>query len=339
MKPTTIYTNGNGNHKAIASEFTPLADTPRSPVREYDDNFVVTPTYKASLPDLQNGPASNIQGARRVIQQVGIHNFRLPLRFMQKNGEPLTLETSVTGTVSLDAHLKGINMSRIIRTFYDFKDRLFSLDLLEEILRSYQERLNSLDARLMLSFSYPILNESLRSGLSGYQYYDVAFEARIDQQGQVQKFMHFDFVYSSACPCSYELAQHAIETRNVAALGHSQRSVARVSIECADFMWIEALRDICLDALKTETQVMVKREDEQAFAELNAANLKFVEDAVRLLYEPLEDDVRVRDFKIVASHQESLHSHDAVSVIVKGVEGGFSAEIEPHTFQSLIHKR
>jgi GTP cyclohydrolase FolE2 len=32
----------------------------------------------------------------------------------------------------------------------------------------------------------------------------------------------------------------------------------------------------------TETQVMVKREDEQAFAELNAANPIFVEDAARL---------------------------------------------------------
>ncbi len=64
---------------------------------------------------------------------------------------------------------------------------------------------------------------------------------------------------------------------------------------------------------------MVKRADEQAFAELNAAYLKFVEDAVRLLFEALEGDERIRDFKAIASHQESLHSHDAVSVIVKGV--------------------
>jgi hypothetical protein len=37
----------------------------------------------------------------------------------------------------------------------------------------------------------------------------------------------------------------------------------------------------------TETQVMVKREDEQAFAELNAANPIFVEDAARLFCEAL----------------------------------------------------
>ena len=33
------------------------------------------------------------------------------------------------------------------------------------------------------------------------------------------------------------------------------------------------------------------------------------------------------DFKIVASHQESLHSHDAVSVLVRGVEGGFQPDL------------
>ncbi|MCO5199798.1 MAG: GTP cyclohydrolase, FolE2/MptA family, partial [Anaerolineae bacterium] len=142
----------------------------------------------------------------------------------------------------------------------------------------------------------------------------------------------------STCPCSYELSQHAINTRGVPAVPHSQRSVARVSVELNDFLWIEDLRDLCLDALKTETQVMVKREDEQAFAEMNAAYLKFVEDAVRLVYEQLDDDPRIRDFKVIASHQESLHSHDAVSVIVKGIEGGFSAEIEPSTLTSLIHK-
>lgn len=329
--------NDNGTqHNGTAVLAAPQTAVQRGNPRVYDRDFQVTPAYKATLPDLQNG--SLIQGKRVAIQQVGIHNFRLPLKYVTRSGDPITLETSVTGTVSLEAHKKGINMSRIIRTFYDYRDRTFSLDLLEEVLQDYQQNLESLDARLMLRFSYPIENESLRSGLLGIQYYDVAFEARIDRQGLVQKFMHLDFVYSSACPCSYELAQHAIETRNVAAVPHSQRSVARISIEVTDFVWIEELRDICLAALQTETQVMVKREDEQAFAELNAAYLKFVEDAVRLLFEHLDEEPRICDFKVVASHQESLHSHDAVSVIVKGVEDGFTAEIEPSTLTSLIHK-
>ena len=48
--------------------------------RQYDADFKVDAAYKASLPDLQNGPASLIVGARKRIEHVGISNFRLPLR-------------------------------------------------------------------------------------------------------------------------------------------------------------------------------------------------------------------------------------------------------------------
>ena len=44
------------------------------------------------------------------------------------------------------------------------------------------------------------------------------------------------------------------------------------------------MKDLCLKGLQTETQVMVKREYEQAFAELNGAYSKFVEDAARVVY-------------------------------------------------------
>ena len=81
---------------------------------------------------------------------------------------------------------------------------------------------------------------------------------------------------------------------------------------------------------------MVKREDEQAFAELNAANPIFVEDAARLFTEQLKLDTRISDFRVIASHQESLHSHDAVSVLTEG-ETFASQSLDPRLFQSLFH--
>ena len=325
------------NRSAVAPvQVIPAAAAYAEPRRYYDRDFAVTVAYKATLPDLQNGPAALIRGSRVAIQQVGIHNFRLPLHYATRSGAPILLETAVTGSVSLEAHKKGINMSRIMRTFYEFKDEVFDLDRLAAVLHAYRRELESLEANLVLRFNYPMLNESLRSGMLGYQYYQVALEARMDRAGAVRTFVHFDFVYSSTCPCSYELSQHAIATRGIAATPHSQRSVARVSVETAGPLAIEEVRDLCLAALQTETQVMVKREDEQAFAELNAANLKFVEDAVRLLYEQLDSHPAIADFKIVASHQESLHSHDAVSVLVRGVEGGFQPELDPNTLATLL---
>jgi GTP cyclohydrolase I len=306
------------------------------PNREYDSEYKPTKEDIETFPDLQNGPSSLIQGSPVEIQQVGIHNFRLPLRYKKRNGDSIELETKVTGTVSLEAHKKGINMSRIMRSFYEFKNDVFSIDKLETVLSSYKDKLKSFDAKIALKFSYPIIQPSLRSGLEGYQYYDVTLEGNLDKSGVLKKIIHFDFVYSSACPCSYELAEFARKYRNKATVSHSQRSVTRISIEFDELVWIEDLKEMCDKALHTETQVIVKREDEMAFAELNGSYLKFVEDAARLLYEQLVEDKRIKDFRVICSHQESLHSHDAVSVIL-APDSKFCADVPHELWSSLIH--
>jgi GTP cyclohydrolase I len=154
-----------------------------------------------------------------------------------------------------------------------------------------------------------------------------------------QRIVHLDYVYSSTCPCSVELSEHARRTRNQIATPHSQRSVARVSVELvgAETLWFEDLIELCVAAIPTETQVMVKREDEQAFAELNGSNPIFVEDAVRLLCERLGDEPRIGDFRVVASHQESLHSHDAVSILTMG-ETFQQKSYDPRLFETLHHR-
>jgi len=303
--------------------------------RSYDAGFTMTPDYRASLPDMMEAEDA-IQGAAVPIQQVGVSNFHLPLQFRTETGKLITLQAAITGSVSLEASLKGINMSRIVRSFYEHEDDVFTLDTVRAILDKYRRKVESLDARLKISFSYPMLQESLRSGLSGWQYYDVSLEANVGSDGRHRAFIEFDFVYSSACPCSAELSEHARDVRGAYAVPHNQRSKARVRVEVAEGadLSIEDLQAHCLNALKTETQVMVKREDEQAFAELNGAHIKFVEDAARLVYAELAEDSRIVDFQVACSHLESLHSHDAVSVICKGVPGGMKADFMD--FRSLV---
>ncbi|PTW51324.1 GTP cyclohydrolase FolE2 [Rhodovulum kholense] len=308
--------------------------------RAYPEAFVADDTYKATLPDLQNGPASLIRGARRPIQHVGISNFRLPIRFHTRDNGDLTLETSVTGTVSLEAEKKGINMSRIMRSFYAHAERTFSFQVIEAALASYKTDLETFDARIMMRFSFPMTVRSLRSGLEGFQYYDFGLEL-VDMAGTACQIMHLDYVYSSTCPCSLELSEHARRERGQLATPHSQRSVARISVALepgGDCLWFEDLVELCRSAVPTETQVMVKREDEQAFAELNAANPIFVEDAARLFAEALSTDPRIGDFRVIASHQESLHSHDAVSVLTEGPTFA-SGSLDPKLFSTLIHAR
>jgi GTP cyclohydrolase IB len=304
--------------------------------RTYPHEFRVDDAYKASLPDLQNGPSSLIVGARTTIQHVGISNFRLPIKYQTRDGGDIMLETSVTGTVSLEAEKKGINMSRIMRTFYAYADDRFSFGVIEAALDDYKRDLGTFDARIQMRLSFPMQVSSLRSNLMGWQYYDIALEL-VDVGGVRTRIMHLDYVYSSTCPCSLELSEHARNTRGQLATPHSQRSVARISVVTqGGTLWFEDLIALARKGVVTETQVMVKREDEQAFAELNAANPIFVEDAARSFCEVLRGDARVGDFRVVASHQESLHSHDAVSVLTEGPT--FAAvSLDPQLFQSLFH--
>jgi GTP cyclohydrolase I len=303
--------------------------------RDYPGAFRADAAYLRGLPDLQNGPASLIRGAKARIQHVGISNFRLPIRFATRDGGAVVLETSVTGTVSLEAEKKGINMSRIMRSFYAHAEREFDFGVIEAALDDYLRDLGSFDARIQMRASFPMQKGSLRSGLSGWQYYDIALEL-VDQGGVRKRIVHLDYVYSSTCPCSLELSEHARMTRGQLATPHSQRSVARLSVELTAEMAVEDLIDLARRAVVTETQVMVKREDEQAFAELNAANPIFVEDAARLFCEGLRADARIGDFRVVASHQESLHSHDAISLLTEG-ETFAQESLDPRLFQSLIH--
>jgi GTP cyclohydrolase I len=229
-------------------------------------------------------------------------------------------------------------MSRIMRTFYRQAEETFSFDVMARTLDDYKTDLESFDARLQMRLSFPMQVQSLRSGLSGFQYYNIALEV-VERAGQRHKIVHLDYVYSSTCPCSLELSEHARRERGQLATPHSQRSVARISVVLAEGqprLWFEDLVELCRKAVATETQVMVKREDEQAFAELNAANPIFVEDAARLFCEQLQSDPRIGDFRVIASHQESLHSHDAISVLTEGATFA-QTSMDPSTFANLFH--
>lgn len=291
---------------------------------EYDPDFQVGDNYRCSLPDIQNTDSASIRGTKTQIQWVGIDAFRIPLTFVCKDRQHVRLDAIVSGFVSLDADKRGINMSRIMRTFYRFAEMAMDFSTLSQVIKAYREDLDAEDARLQIKYAYPVVKKSLRSGLRGFQYYNVAMD--LEHCGGVDsRVIHFQYVYSSTCPCSLELSEHSRRERGQLATPHSQRSFADLSLEIVgdDDFFIEDLIEHCRRAIPTETQVMVKREDEQAFAELNAANPVFVEDAVRNIWGELAKDDRIGDFRIFASHEESLHSHDAVSTLYRGERFGF----------------
>ena len=289
---------------------------------EYDTEF-----YTDDLPDPQVDPV--LPGARVPIRKVGIAPVDLPVRFASRDGEEKLLQAEASLYCSLDdENAKGLNLSRLYLLMHErIKDKM-SLDGMEDALKELAEKQGSKNAYCKLRFKYPMTQKALRSkGLEGH----IAYATEIEGQyrgGVFNWFLTIDYVYSSTCPCSFELANDAKEKRQAAANAHSQRSILKVKVafdrKQNDIVWIEDLVDLCRFNIPTEVQIVVKRRDEQAFAELNGANLLFSEDVCRIMYEALDqwyDDKKIKDFSIVVSHEESLHPWNAIAITSKFGDG------------------
>ena len=89
--------------------------------------------------------------------------------------------------------------------------------------------------RIMVELRYPIMQKSLRSGLEGWQYYRAVLEGTIDDLDRLRRYVHFDFVYSSACPCSAELNEHARDQRVARGLAtRGRHDLVRIAVRHED---------------------------------------------------------------------------------------------------------
>ena len=224
-------------------------------------------------------------------------------------------------------------------------------------LRDSQENLSQ-RVKLSLDFLLPVRRDALKSDRSGWRHYPISITAALAKTCTVE--LAFDVLYSSTCPCSAALARQSIQQNfnaqfaeqssievsavevwlgrsdAIIATPHAQRSELKVTLKLANELLIDAdpdgsqlygLISALIAAIETRlatpVQTAVKRVDEQAFAELNGQNPMFVEDAVRKVAAWLDQYPRFIDFKVQATHLESLHPHDAQAIAVKGVEHGY----------------
>jgi GTP cyclohydrolase I len=304
------------------------------------------------LPDIakQQPPAT-----RGRIDRVGMEGIDLPIRLRDARGVPMRIPARADAFVSLDREdAKGIHMSRLFLVLQEIlgKEELRP-DALRQVLEAFVVSHASLSqsAFTAVRFDYLIERPALASSHTGWKSYPVEVCAAL-RHGALRVELAARVLYSSTCPCSAALSRLLIRDafeRNFGATGavsaesvaawlaseggmiatpHSQRSHAdvRVVLSTAQVeLPILALIDDIERALGTPVQSAVKREDEQAFAALNGANLMFCEDAARRLQNSLDSDARWSDWRVHVRHEESLHPHDAVSVLAKGIPGGLTA--------------
>lgn len=289
-----------------------------------------------SLPDEMK---RNIDHTAAKLQWVGMEGIAVPLTLDMANRVIDSVVASADVYVSLDAEdTKGIHMSRIYNKLNQLEclavNRLSLQQLQREIVEEQEGR--SLNCRLVLAFSWMVKKKALRSERFGFQQYDVKLQSTY-VGGHFQTKLSLEIPYSSTCPCSAALARQSVanaiereftgdeigkETllqwlvseNGTVATPHSQRSVASIDMVLKEPYQLDLTQLIeeIENAIGTPVQTAVKREDEQAFAELNAKNLMFCEDAARKLNGTLLAMDGLEDFWFKIDHQESLHPHNAV---------------------------
>jgi GTP cyclohydrolase I len=293
------------------------------------------------MPDV----AGDAAAAARALDWVGMRNIALPLRLRGGDGAVMQVPASVDVLVDLrDPDARGIHMSRLYRQLQDtLVEEALTPAGLRRVLQTCVESQGALStsARLTLRFEQLLKRRALISDNSGWKRYPLEIDAVL-AQGHTTLTLAFSVEYSSTCPASAALsrqlnaerfmddfaAAHPLSTqvvgewlaseRGLAATPHAQRSRAEIRVELdvsLDELPVADLIDRAEAALGTPVQTAVKREDEQAFARLNAENLMFCEDAARRVAAALAVDARVRRFDVRVSHFESLHPHDAVAQV------------------------
>ena len=303
-----------------------------------------------NMPDIASSELPSISGK---LDWVGMNDIEMPVTVITADGDRIQCPARINAFVNLaDADKQGIHMSRLYLLLDDTLEKsAITAATMKQLVSAFLESHAGLSDRAMvrIDFDYLVRRPALVSNNTGWRRYPVSLIGEIrDQEFRLE--MSLRVLYSSTCPCSAALSRQLVqakfaedfsradklskstlhdwlgEAENIVATPHSQRSAVDLRVRFVDQesdLAIVDMINLLEGALKTPVQSAVKREDEQAFANLNGTNLMFCEDAGRRVKAALESDQSVADYWARCSHFESLHPHNAVAVVTKGVPNGY----------------
>ncbi len=251
---------------------------------------------------------------------VGMSKIQTMIRLMA-NELPIAVPTLLDLGVDLAENNRGIHMSRLYRLH---QEKILNQVLSDKNLAEFaadclaSQKQTSQNFACKLKLNWPMQTMSLKSLLPGFRNYPV--EVIFEKTAKDEKlWLQFEVLYSSTCPQSAGLAMEVLKKQpgsldRLPATPHAQRSRAVVQLQLTQVnqQVIETYILQVEQALGTPVQTAVKKEDEMRFAELNAENLMFCEDAARKIAGALVKNQL--GFKIFCEHEESLHSHNASSL-------------------------
>ena len=236
------------------------------------------------------------------LKHVGIKNLRWPLTVKDKEKGMQHTVANVTMAVDLPHNLRGTHMSRFVECLRTLG--IVHPAALEAILDNLKERLQAEKAMLELDFPYFIAKKAPISGEEALL--DLNCHYKAEKGTKFELYVCVEIPINTLCPCSKEISEHG---------AHNQRAIAKIEIRGTELVWLEELVEMAERGASAPIYTILKRPDEKAVTEMAYEHPRFVEDAVREIALALEENPKVKWYRVTVESMESIHNRNAFACV------------------------
>jgi GTP cyclohydrolase I len=238
------------------------------------------------------------------IHEVGIRDLQHPITVVGAAGVEQRTVARLRMSVSLPHHQKGTHMSRFLERL-NSQEQAISVESFARLLEQTMDRLEAPSGQIEMVFPYFIVKRAPVSGAESLMDYRAAIRGR-HRLGRTELWLKVTVPVTSLCPCSKSISAYG---------AHSQRAHITITAKIGASIWFEDLIAVAERVASSELYSVLKRPDEKYVTERAYDNAKFVEDVVRDAALALNEDPRVRSYKVESENFESIHNHSAYAMI------------------------
>jgi GTP cyclohydrolase I len=181
-------------------------------------------------------------------------------------------------------------------------------DYIVDMLESMLARLEADAGRIVLAFPFFARKAAPVTGTESLLDYEVALTGERDLEGNHSFHIGVQIPVTSLCPCSKEISDYG---------AHNQRAHVTGNAGGGGPIWIQDIIDMVESESSCQLYSILKRPDEKYVTEQAYDNPKFVEDMIRDVARRLNDDKRIRAYRLEAENFEAIHNHSAYAQICK----------------------
>ncbi|UYO36209.1 GTP cyclohydrolase FolE2 [Bacillus zhangzhouensis] len=244
------------------------------------------------------------------LEQVGICRMSYPVHIVSKMApqhQTTTAEFSLS--TSLQAHQKGIHMSRLTEQLHSFYKSSKPLDVnaLKELTAALARKMNQPSASIQVSFPWYMEKQSPVTGQSGLMHATVKYDVHFHEKDGWTCHVGCDAQVTTLCPCSKEISEYG---------AHNQRGSVSILVESFEQVpFPDDIKSALLHIIESNASAslypVLKRPDEKKVTETAYENPRFVEDITRLIAIELYEQPWIKGFQVECRNEESIHQHDA----------------------------